>query len=137
MPLSRRQGQCKESSQFGTYCSCSSSSPSHVLACTGCTGHWSSCPVNQIMWRLLAHYQWTLTEDIQKHIRRLFYAVGDTKLIEDTHNHLRDLDRKQRHQVVFRTRLFADLTRSPALKRAEMPMDAFFTVSFSSRWRST
>jgi len=78
--------------------------------------HWSTYPVNQIMWRLLAHHEWTLTEDIENHIRRLFYAVGDTKVIEDTHNHLRDLDRQQRHQGISRTRLFADLTRSPALQ---------------------
>lgn len=83
--------------------------------------HWAHYAVNQLTWRHLADRGWQLTADTRSHLERMFCTLGDSKVIEDSHNHLRDLERDQRHNTVSRPRLFADLVRSPALRARTVP----------------
>ena len=54
---------------------------------------------------------WQLTDTLQKYVRDMFQGIPDTKVIEDTHQHLRDLARDNRNFVSSRVkRMFACLT---------------------------
>ena len=83
--------------------------------------HWAHYAINQLTWRHLADRGWQLEPDVRNHLTRMFCTLGDSKVIEDSHNHLRDLERDQRRNAVSRTRLFADLTKSPALRARAVP----------------
>lgn len=83
--------------------------------------HWAQYAINQLTWRHLADHGWQLSASAHSHLTRMFCGLGDSKVIEDSHNHLRDLERDQRSNAVSRPRLFAELARSPALRARAVP----------------
>ena len=54
---------------------------------------WSRLQSVQLTFRLLARNDFTPSGDMDHHIRRKLFRIGDTKIVEDTHNDLRDLFR--------------------------------------------
>lgn len=91
--------------------------------------HRASCRVVGLMrWRLgkairmlylmAEAANWQLTDTLQKYVRDMFQGIPDTKVIEDTHQHLRDLSRQNRNFVSSRIkRMFACLTCNVMSKR--------------------
>ena len=46
-------------------------------------------PLNQLTWRSMAHRKFDPDQGIFDHLRRLYYRVGDTRIIECTNQKLR------------------------------------------------
>ena len=73
-------------------------------------GSWAerTSPLRHVMWR---HNRWLRlvhclveagdVDSARRHIVHMFQGFGDSKVIEDIHQHLRDLDRAQRHKTTW------------------------------------
>ena len=57
--------------------------------------HWLQWTLVQYTFRFLAHHQFQLCPPVLCHLRRLWTRIGDSKVIEDSHAIIRDLEQRE------------------------------------------
>ena len=84
---------------------------------------WSRHQLVQLTFRLLAYHNFSLSSDVQAHLHRLFFKMGDTKLIEDTNSLLKQLpaSANQRNQQGSAHRVYAELSASRVFAKRRVP----------------
>ena len=85
-------------------------------------------PLERVGWR---HNRWIrlihallesgATEDAEYQVRCMFTGFGDSKVIEDIHQHIRDVDRGQRHQSTKSIRRMCAVLESGVLRSRGIP----------------
>ena len=82
---------------------------------------WTDFPLNQLTWRAMAHSNFEPTPSILDHLRRLYYGVGDTRVIECTNQKLRARFKDSTTDSVGTMEMYRTMTLGDVLKERGLP----------------
>lgn len=92
--------------------------------------HWMKWPIVQASWRLMAHHGFKDHPDVEAHLKRLFFRIGDTRGIECTNGKLRRRYREAESDSwstaeLFRTLTMGEVMSERGLKTVQVPQNCF------------
>ena len=83
--------------------------------------YWMKHQYVQLTFRVLAHNQYRMCDEVTRLVHRDIAGVGDTRLIEKTHGILTDADRQSKRMVNDNMALMTELARGEELKNRGIP----------------
>ena len=96
--------------------------------------HWVKHQYVQLIFRVLAHNQFRICEEVTRLVRRDIAGVGDTRLIEKSHAILTDSYRQTNKQAYESVALMVELTRGEELLSRGIPC---ISSSEAAQWEES
>ena len=105
--------------------------PSRLVA----TLRWRKWKAIRLLYLMAESCEWKLSPELQEFTRDMFKGLPDTKVIEDTHQKLRDLGREARHFVSSRSkRMFACMTSGKLENRHDKVLEPVDRQLIEQSW---